>query len=301
MNRNRLVFVAGVAAICIFILLSVVVLRFVSRKEAAPEGGPTPAPTAAATTTPPPAGRAPLSPNAALGDPSNASADASNKNNYLLVKPQYVLSYNDERGGPNWVSWRLSATDIGEAERQNNFHPEQSLPRGFKRVTPDDYTGSGYDRGHVCNSKDRTASAADNSETFSMANMLPQTPDLNREVWESLESYSRTLARKGNQLHIVAGGYGSAGTIGRSNKVTVPANCWKIILVLPEGRDVSQADKSARVIAVDMPNTDGIGGDPWEKYTTTVRDIEQKTGYSFFTQLPRDVQDALKSKKDSGR
>src|SRR5215207_39997 len=152
MNRNRLVFVAGVAAICIFILVSVVVLRFVSRKEAVPEGGgPTPAPTAATTT--PPAGRAPLSPNVALGDPSNASSDASNKNNYLLVKPQYVLSYNDGRGGPNWVSWRLVASDIGEAERQNNFHPEQSLPRGFKRVTPDDYTGSGYDRGHVCNSK----------------------------------------------------------------------------------------------------------------------------------------------------
>jgi len=298
MNRNRLVFVAGIAAICIFILLSVVVLRFVSKREAVPEGGPTPAPTAATTT---PVGRAPVSPNVALGDPSNASSDASNRNNYLLVKPQYVLSYNDERGGPNWVSWRLLASDIGDVERQDNFHPEASLPAGFHRVTPNDYTGSGYDRGHVCNSKDRTATPADNSETFSMANMLPQTPDLNRQVWESLESYSRSLARKGNQLYIVAGGYGSAGTIGRSNKVTVPTNCWKIILVLPSGKDISQADKNARVIAVDMPNTSGIGADTWEKYTTTVGDIEQKTGYRFFTQLPQSVQDALKSKKDSGR
>ncbi|HVF43541.1 MAG TPA: DNA/RNA non-specific endonuclease [Pyrinomonadaceae bacterium] len=299
MNRNRLVFVAGVAAICIFILLSVVVLRFVGERGAAPEGGATPAPTAATTT--PPAGGAPASPNAALGDPSDASPDASNKNNYLLVKPQYVLSYNDERGGPNWVSWRLVASDIGDVERQDNFHPEQSLPAGFRRVAPNDYTGSGYDRGHVCNSKDRTATPADNSETFSMANMLPQTPDLNRHVWESLESYSRALARKGNQLYIVAGGYGSAGTIGRSNKVTVPTNCWKVILVLPEGRDPSQADKNARVIAVDMPNANGIAQDTWEKYATTVRDIEQKTGYRFFTRLTRDVQDALKSKKDSGR
>lgn len=297
MNRNRLVFVVGVAAICIFILLSVAVLRFVSKREAVPEGGPTPAPTA----TTAPTGRAPVSPNVALGDPSNASPDASNRNNYLLVKPQYVLSYNDERGGPNWVSWRLAASDIGEVERQDNFHPEASLPAGFHRVTPNDYTGSGYDRGHVCNSKDRTATPADNSETFSMANMLPQTPDLNRQVWESLESYSRTLARKGNQLYIVAGGYGNAGVIGRSNKVTVPTNCWKIILVLPAGRDVSQADKNTRVIAVDMPNTNGIAADTWDKYTTTVRDIEQKTGYLFFTQLPQNVQDALKSKKDSGK
>jgi endonuclease G len=294
MKRNRLVFVAGVAAICVFILLSVVVLRFVSRREAGPGGGGGPVSTS-------PAGGAPVSPNVALGDPSDATADASNRNNYLLVKPQYVLSYNDERGGPNWVSWRLVASDIGDVERQDNFHPEQSLPAGFRRVTPNDYTGTGFDRGHVCNSKDRTATPEDNSETFSMANMLPQTPDLNRQVWESLESYSRTLAQKGNQLFIFAGGYGSAKTIGKSNKVTVPTNCWKIILVLPSGRDASQADKTARVIAVDMPNTSGISQDPWTKYTTTVRDIEQKTGYHFFTGLPQDVQDALKSKKDSGK
>src|ERR1700755_998631 len=141
MKRNRLVFVAGVAAICIFILLSVVVLRFVSRREAGPGGGGGGGPVSTA-----PAGRAPVSPNVALGDPSDATADASNKNNYLLVKPQYVLSYNDERGGPNWVSWRLVASDIGDVERQDNFHPEQSLPAGFKRVTPNDYTGTGFDR-----------------------------------------------------------------------------------------------------------------------------------------------------------
>jgi endonuclease G, mitochondrial len=297
MNRNRLVFVAGVAAICIFILLSVVVLRLVSRREAtAPGGGAG----GGRTTSTAPRG-APVSPNVAMGLPSGASADASNKNDFLLVKPQYVLSYNNERGGPNWVSWRLVASDIGDVERQNNFHPEQSLPSGFKRVTPDDYTGTGFDRGHVCNSKDRTATEADNTETFSMANMLPQTPDLNRHVWESLESYSRTLAQKGSQLYIVAGGYGSAKTIGRANKVTVPTNCWKIILALPPGKDISQADKNARVIAVDMPNTSGIAQDSWQKYVTTVGDIEQKTGYRFFTQLPQDVQDALKSKRDAGK
>ncbi|HWW74816.1 MAG TPA: DNA/RNA non-specific endonuclease [Pyrinomonadaceae bacterium] len=296
MNKNRVLFIGAVAAICVFILLSIVVMRYVgvhSPESLPPRGG------AGA----PPAGprRAPLSLNVALGEPSGATDDPSNKNDYLLVKPQYVLSYNNEKGGPNWVSWRLEAADIGDVERQNNFHAEQSLPAGFKRVTPEDYTGTGFDRGHVCNSKDRTKTAADNSETFSMANMLPQTPDLNRQVWESLESYCRTLAQKGNQLFIVAGGYGSAKTIGRANKVNVPTNCWKIVLVLPAGTDISRADKNARVIAVDMPNTSGISLDTWQKYVTTVRDIEQKTGYHFFTDLPPDVADALKSKVDAGK
>lgn len=296
MNKNRVIPVAAVAVVCLFIVLSVVVMRFVGvhSPESLPGGGPS-APA-------PPAGRrAPVSLNVAPGDPSGATDDPSNRNNYLLVKPQYVLSYNDEKGGPNWVSWHLEASDIGDVERQNNFHPEQSLPAGFRRVTPDDYTGSGFDRGHVCNSKDRTRTAADNSETFSMANMLPQTPDLNRQVWESLESYCRTLARQGNRLFIVAGGYGSAKTIGRANKVNVPTNCWKVVLVLPTGRDISQADKNVRVIAVDMPNASGIAQDDWREYTTTVRDIEQKTGYTFFTELPADVAEALKSKRDAGK
>lgn len=50
-----------------------------------------------------------------------------------------------------------------------------------------------------------------------------------------------------------------------------------------------------------MPNISGIAQDPWTKYTTTVRDLEQKTGYHFFNGLPQDVRDALKSKKDSGK
>src|ERR1700758_1170879 len=190
MNKNRLTFATAVAAIVVFIILGVVVLRYVNRRAPGPSGPVTKTPAAKL--------------NAALGDPSGATADASNRNNFLVVKPQYVLSYNDDKGEPNWVSWHLQASDIGDVERQNNFHPDDALPNGFKHVTPEDYTGTGFDRGHVCNSKDRTASVDDNSETFSMANMLPQTPDLNRHVWEQLESYSRTLAQQGNQLFIVA-------------------------------------------------------------------------------------------------
>lgn len=291
MDKQRKALLGCLLAICVLLIFGYLCSRLykmIDRMRNQPE---------VTTTTPLP----PASLDPALGNPSEATADPNNKNNYLLIKPQYVLSYNNEKGGPNWVAWYLQSSDIGTAERQNNFHPESALPVGFKRVLPGDYTGTGYDRGHVCNSKDRTASVEDNSETFSMANMLPQTPDLNRQVWESLESYSRTLAQQGNRLYIIAGGYGSAKTIGRANKVIVPTNCWKIVVVLPKGVvDISQVDKNVRVIAVDMPNTQGIADDPWQKYITTVRDIEQKTGYRFFLKLPADVREAIETKRDSG-
>jgi len=240
--------------------------------------------------------------NIGLGNPSDATSDPAHRNNYLLEKLQYVLSFNDDKGEPNWVSWHLQASDIGTAYRQNDFHPESALPAGFQHVVPFDYTGSGYDRGHMCDSKDRTGSAEDNSETFSMANMLPQTPDLNRHVWERLESYSRSIVAYGNEVYIIAGGYGSAGTIGQENRVNVPSNCWKIVVVLPAAHsDVSEINTDARVIAVDMPNIQGIADDRWQKYITTVRDLEQKTGYHFLSNLIPGVREALETRRDPGR
>ena len=44
---------------------------------------------------------------------------------------------------------------------------------------------------------DRTNSASDNSQTFLMTNMMPQTPDNNRHTWEGLEKYCCQLAKHG--------------------------------------------------------------------------------------------------------
>ena len=236
-----------------------------------------------------------------LGNPSGATTDESDKDNFLLVKPQYVMSYNNSRGGPNWVSWHLQKSDIGMVER-GKFHPDPDLPAGFKHVVPADYTGTGFDRGHICNSKDRTKTVEDNTATFSMANMEPQTPDLNQQVWKKLEDYSRTLAGQGNELYIVAGCYGGTKTIGRANKVTVPDRCWKVIVVLKQGNnDLSRIDENTRVIAVDMPNKKGIRSDPWQKYIVTVRDVEEKTGYDFLSEVSKRVQDVIETKRDPGR
>lgn len=94
-----------------------------------------------------------------LGNPSNATT--GNANNYLMVKLQYVLSYNRSKGIPNWVSWQLNASWLGNAPRQNNFRPDPTLPEGWYRVRPSDYTGSGYDKGHMTPSADRSKSLSE--------------------------------------------------------------------------------------------------------------------------------------------
>lgn len=108
-----------------------------------------------------------------LGNPSQAQSDVSPPGNYLLKKPQSALSYNDAKGGANWVSWHIQPSDLGSADRQHDFRPDEELPAGFYRVKPSNYTLSGFDRGHLCPSGDRTATEVDNSATFVMSNMLP--------------------------------------------------------------------------------------------------------------------------------
>jgi endonuclease G, mitochondrial len=266
------------------LVLVVLALSYLFRDQ---EPGPAPAPNPTVEANDP----------LALGNPSNAISDPMNSDNYLVIRPQFVLSYSRIRGGPNWVSWHLDRGDMGSVERENVFMPDPLLPEEW-RIRPGDYQGSGFDRGHMCPSGDRTRRRADNEATFVMSNMLPQTGELNREVWRLLEEYCRDLAREGSELYITCGGYGSRGEIGDS-KVTVPARCWKIVVVLPEGEgDLARIDGNTRVIAVDMPNTEGIENDRWQQYLTSAASIERKTGYRFLANLSDSVREVLLSKRD---
>jgi len=234
----------------------------------------------------------------ALGNPSNAVASSSSSDNYLVVRNAYALSFNSSRGIPNWVAWRISEGDFGAAERQNNFRPDAVLPKNLTRVTPTDYTGSGFDRGHLCPSADRSSSEQANSETFLMTNIAPQTPDLNREVWENLESYSRTLVKKGKvDLYIVAGAYGEKGKLKK--KVTIPTNFWKVIVAIPQGASVSAINENTHIIAVDMPNAAGIAGTNWRNFRTTARAIEQRANINLFSNLPQNLQETLENRVDN--
>ena len=234
--------------------------------------------------------------NLLLGNPSAASSD---ENNRLVPRPQFDLSYNKDTGGPNWVSWHLDRDDIGRVGR-GSFWPDPLLPED-SQIRPNDYRGSGYDRGHQCPSGDRTSSRENDDATFVMSNMLPQAASLNRETWAKLEEYCRGQVRAGNELYIVCGGSGSKARIGRG-KINVPAACWKVILSLPQGDDdLNRITPQTRVIAVSMPNDEASGSARWTSFLTTPLAIEGATGYRFFSNLPEATRRALEDKKDSGR
>ena len=244
-----------------------------------------------------------------MGNPTNAVTDPANETNYLLPKPQYVMSYHRFRGTPNWVSWHLDSTWIGDTPRQDDFRNDPSLPAGWYQVQSTDYSGSGFDRGHHTPSADRTSSVPDNSATFFMTNMMPQAPNNNQGPWEELESYCRTLVAQGNELYIIAGGAGVGGsgsnggttnTVANGN-VTVPSVTWKVIIVLPVGaNDVDRVYKTTRTIAVIMPNRQDIGiNTPWRNFRTSIDRVEGLTGFNFFSNIRPMVQNLIERKVDT--
>lgn len=259
-----------------------------------------------------------------LGNPSGATRDVTNADNFLMLKPQYALSYNKSKSIANWVSWQLNQKWLGNTPRckvggQDGFAPDTSLPSGFKPVLPTDYQGSGFDRGHMTPSADRTANKTDNCATFLMTNIIPQSPDVNQGTWETLESYSRKLVKQGKELYIISGGAGAGGEgrngsktsfDGKSSKlnITVPASSWKVIVVLDKpGLGLQGVTKNTRVIAVNMPQKQGVKEEPWDikvndkpKYITSVKELEKLTGYNFLSNVTKDVQDVIEAKVDQG-
>lgn len=244
-----------------------------------------------------------------LGNPSNAVKNVNSPDNYLLQKSQYTLSYNSNKGTANWVSWNLKKSNLGNTPRQDDFRADDALPPQWYHVSQSDFYSSGFDRGHLCPSGDRTDNVANNSASFLMTNMIPQAPNNNQYTWQDLESYCRSLVYAGSELYIIAGPYGSGGSGSNGGttysliggKVIVPQSVWKVVVVLSPGfASASNVTTSTRVIAVNMPNTQSVSSQPWGYYRVSIDYLETLTGFNFLSEVPESIQNVIEASVDSG-
>jgi endonuclease G, mitochondrial len=246
------------------------------------------------------------SPHLALGNPSGATTDPNQPANYLLVREQYALGYIRDDGIPRWVSWRLVAADLGTTPRYSgSFFRDESLPAGWRRIAHGEYTNSGYDRGHMVPSEDRTATVETNESTFFLTNVLPQAPRNNRGPWLRLEETGRDLAEQGDEVFVVAGPEGELVRLA-AGALRVPAATWKVLLAVPPGpgEPISRVTTATRLIAIRVPNDKDDAtvqqSDPWQEYRTTADAIEAANGLDLFSALPATVQRVLEARADVG-
>jgi DNA/RNA endonuclease G (NUC1) len=217
----------------------------------------------------------------------------------LLSKREFVSSYSETRGAPSWVSWNLNATQFGSAARCDCFSADLALPSDVYKVVDFDYRNSGYDRGHMVQSESRTATLQENAATFLMTNIVPQAGENNQGPWVAFENYLNDLARTGGkEVYVVAGGeYGAnPQTLKGQGRVQIPAFTWKVAVVVDggEGLDDVHGTGDLQVLAIRMPNDTatarGIRNTPWQNYTTTVDDIEARTGLDLLDALPNTLE-----------
>lgn len=240
--------------------------------------------------------------NMLMGNPSDANT--SNNDNFLLTRTEYSVSYNSSRGIPNWVSWHLSKGWSTNLTRAGSWNQDDLLPSTLHQATDDDYTGSKFDRGHLCPVDDRDYSLEYMDNTFKFTNAFPQNPRTNQHgPWRKLEEYLKSLSvLSDKEIYIVAGVSGIGGetnegvrhtSLPKDSKVKIPSHCWKVALILPNGTDdIRRAStRNAQIIAVYMPNT--YSDDNWQRFSISVDELEAITGYDFFEELPDEIERLL--------
>jgi DNA/RNA endonuclease G (NUC1) len=206
---------------------------------------------------------------------------------------------------------------VNHPARVDTFRPDPAVPPDWYRVQSFDFSGSGFDRGHMDPNADRVSSLPVNQATFLMSNMVAQSPDNNQGPWADFENYLRSVVHGDpthlNEVYIVSGPVGTGGTGSNGGvtttvaggHVTVPAYTWKVALVLPDNGsedDISRVTCSTTTVAVIMPNIQGIISLPWTTYLTTVNAVEALINagnppipYHFFTNLPQPIQNCIKA------
>ena len=208
------------------------------------------------------------------------------KQGQIIQRTGYTLAYDAKNKTPQWVAWELTDKETrGKEERTNDFQPDPEVI-GTKVVTYD-YSGSGYDRGHMAPAGDMKWSKQAMQESFYMTNICPQDHNLNTEDWNDLEMKSREWARRYGKVHIVCGPIykGIRNEYIGEHRVKVPDAFFKVILI----------DDARKSYALGFLFENKAGERPLKEYLVSVDEIERIAGMDFFSVLPDNLEDRLEA------
>lgn len=137
-------------------------------------------------------------------------------------KGNYKATFINELHEPSYVSYFLFKGG-GDCNR-DKFKFINDEP-ALQCATDEDYSGSDYDKGHLANAEDFAFDCTKDELTFRYYNCLPQTTNLNRGIWKTIETKVRKWSQS-EKLYIISGGFFGSKKIG---KIYVPSYCWKVV------------------------------------------------------------------------
>ena len=213
------------------------------------------------------------------GMPQVQKADAT-----LICRQGYFLLHDNQAKHAAWAAWVIMPQLVnGCWPRTNAFTVDQAL--GPKSARPDDYAGTGYDKGHVANDAHQSWDEQVEYESFLMTNMMPQLPGLNRGIWKLLETATGAWTFDRQAPHLIYAGPVYNVTTDKkigAGQVNVPYGFYKIVVNTATGN----------TLAFLFPHAENQGND-LTVVQTTVAEVERVTGVSFPVPGNRAVKEPL--------
>jgi endonuclease G len=228
-------------------------------------------------------------PCAALGDMGKPGMRG-----VFLCRKGYALAFDVNAKVPLWVVENLTRERslIFDKGRRRPFTQDPDLPPGTSPRN-EDFRGGVYDKGHMAPAEDSDWDAEASRETYYLSNVAPMVGrKLNRTLWKRLEEEVRNWAQCSNQLYVVTGpvlpaDLTRAQRIGVS-RLVVSSHFYKVIY----------QPSTRRAAAFLVPNAEQSGKE-FERFATSVDEVEKRTGLDFFATLPNAVEEEIEARVSS--
>ena len=216
-----------------------------------------------------------------------------------------------------------------ELDKRGDIKDQPSKGRLFEETINGKTTTSTYIMGHLVPRVDRNRNPGNYDPSHNaprtkdaflavnlLSNIVPQHKGHNgKGFWQQIEGYTHNFAKEGNEVYVISGTYGSKGELTRDESlnwdevpsrynfnpeevkpITIPQYLWRVMLVVDApGAD---ADENTYAVGFWTENRKYKAGE-WKKQPvlTNVRDIENKTGYDFFANLPDEIENIIETQE----
>ena len=212
--------------------------------------------------------------------------------------PTYSLEYSYNYKHSYWIAYRFDNTTGGNVGRNEAYKPDPELPSQYA-AKHNDYTNSGYTRGHLCASSDRQYSKEANQQTFYMSNISPQSGNgfnQSGSAWntgeDKVQAWGYNISRSTDTLYVVKGGTIGEGMIKGyiKNEIAIPKYFFMAVLF--------RSGDNYKAIGFYMPH-ENLKDDPDKKdpkkYLMSIDALEQETGINFFHNLPDNIENTVEA------
>ena len=212
--------------------------------------------------------------------------------------PTYSLEYSYKYKHSYWIAYRFDNTTGGNVGRNEAYKPDPELPSQYA-AKHNDYTNSGYTRGHLCASSDRQYSKEANQQTFYMSNISPQSGNgfnQSGSAWntgeDKVQAWGYNISRSTDTLYVVKGGTIGEGMIKGyiKNEIAIPKYFFMAVLF--------RSGDNYKAIGFYMPH-ENLKDDPDKKdpkkYLMSIDALEQETGINFFHNLPDNIENTVEA------